>query len=233
MVTEKRAAVYHFTDKSENRPAVYQKELDRLRQFAVSKGCPDVDVFVDKTLVKGRQKQREELLGKAGSYRALVLKDFYHLARHTDRCMAYMNRLNRQGIEVWTVEDGSFCFAPPPLELPLKAAVYYCGLEIVGHSSQLQYDCMDLFVRMKTRWNITGHYADMEGNRKNGNQKELQKLIAERDRYDVVLVQSFGHIHWRTSAFCKIRHRLQKGIYSMYNESYLPYEKGGCEWKTA
>ena len=51
--------------------------------------------------------------------------------------------------------------------------------------------------------------------------------VGDKDQYDVVLVRSFGDIHWRTSKFCKIRHLVQKGIYSMHDEIYLPYEMEG------
>lgn len=221
---ESKAAIYHFTDVSQKRPAIYKKELERLKGFAHDAGYDDVDVFVDKTLRKCDQVQLGRLMEKAQMYKALILKDFYHLRKNTGICMSELVRLSKAGIRIHTLEDGGFRFTEPPFEQRLNVAVYYCGLEITEHSRELQFAIMDLFIRDKTNWNLIRRYADMEGNKVDGNQKELQELIRDKDQYDMVLVQSFVDVHWRTSKFCKIRHLLQKGIYSMHDEIYLPYE---------
>lgn len=224
---ERRAAVYHFTNGSKIRPVVYKKELKRLEGFSHKVGFQEVDIFVDKTLRKGDQIQLRRLMENVHRYEALILKDFYHLRKNTGICMAELVRLSRAGIGIHTMEDGSFCFTEPPLREKLNVAVYYCGLEITEHSMELQYDIMDLFIKEKTNWNLVRRYADMEGNKVDGNQIELQELIRNKDQYDMVLVRSFVDVHWRTSKFCKIRHMLQKSIYSMHDEIYLPYETEG------
>ncbi len=224
---EGKAAVYHFTDGSQIRPVVYQKELERLKAFAHNVGYDEVDVFVDKTLRKCDQIQLEQLMENVQAYKALILKDFYHLRKNTGICMSELVRLSKSGIQIHTLEDGGFCFTEPPLKQKRNIAVYYCGLEITGHSLDLQYEIMDLFIKEKTDWNLLHRYADLGGNKVDGNQKELQQLIRDKDQYDVVLVRSFGDIHWRTSKFCKIRHLVQKDIYSMHDEIYLPYEMEG------
>lgn len=224
---EGKAAVYHFTDGSQIRPVVYQKELERLKAFAHNAGYDEVEVFVDKTLRKCDQIQLEQLMENVQAYKALILKDFYHLRKNTGICMSELVRLSKSGIQIHTLEDGGFCFTEPPLKQKRNIAVYYCGLEITGHSLDLQYEIMDLFIKEKTDWNLLHRYADFGGNKVDGNQKELQQLIRDKDQYDIVLVRSFGDIHWRTSKFCKIRHLVQKGIYSMHDEIYLPYEMEG------
>lgn len=224
---EGKAAVYHFTDGSQIRPVVYQKELERLKVFAHNAGYGEVDVFVDKTLRKSDQIQLERLMENVQAYKALILKDFYHLRKNTGICMSELVRLSKAGITIHTLEDGGFRFTEPPLDQRRNIAAYYCGLEITGHSLDLQYEIMDLFIKEKTDWNLLHRYADLGGNKVDGNQKELQQLIRDKDQCDIVLVRSFGDIHWRTSKFCKIRHLVQKGIYSMHDEIYLPYEMEG------
>lgn len=225
-----KAAVYHFTDGSQKRPIVYQKELERLKEFAHNAGYNEVDVFVDKTLRKSDQIQLELLMENVQAYKALILKDFYHLRKNTGSCMSELVRLSRAGIGIHTLEDGGFRFTEPPLGQKRDIAVYYCGLEITERSLALQYDIMDLFIKEKTNWNLLHRYADLDGNKADGNQKELQQLIRDKDQYDIVLVRSFGDIHWRTSKFTKIRHLVQKGIYSMHDEIYLPYEMEGKKY---
>ena len=222
-----KAAVYHFTDGSQIRPVIYQKELERLKGFAHNAGYDEVDVFVDKTLRKCNQVQLEQLMENVYEYKALILKDFYHLRKNTGICISELVRLGKVGIAIHTLEDGGFRFTEPPLDQKRNIAVYYCGLEITERSLDLQYDIMDLFIKEKTDWNLFHRYADLDGNRVDGNQKELQRLIKDKGQYDIVLVRSFGDIHWRTSKFCKIRHLVQKGIYSMHDEIYLPYEMEG------
>lgn len=228
-MNESRAAVYHFTDGSKIRPVVVRKEIERIREFACKYGFHDADVFLDDTLCKQAQIQRQELMENISSYDALFLKDFYHLRKSAGICMSELACLAKGGVKVCTLEDGCFQFVAAPFMQNLKTAAYYCGLEIKGHSSELQFDIMNSFISNKTNWKLTGCYADLTGNKVDGNQAELGRLIKDSSRYDIILVQSFGHIHWRTSKFCKMRHLLKKGIYSMHEEIYVPYEKEGKE----
>lgn len=222
-----KAAIYHFTDGSQKRPGIYQKELERLKAFASNKGFSEPDIFVDKSLCKCEQKILKELMENISSYKALILKDFYHLRKNTGICISELVSLNKKGIEIHTKEDGDFHFMEAPFGRALKVAVYYCGLGITEHSQKLQFDIMRLFVETKTKWMITEYYADLSGNKVDEKQKELWNLIKDRETYDVVLVRSFGDIHWRTSKFCKMRHLLKKGIYSMHDDIYLSYHMEG------
>ena len=222
---KKKAAIYHFTDKSEKRPVVYRKELQRLRKFTESCGFDDYDEYVDMSLRKKDQTKKRELLSDIDDYSCLVLRDFYHLCKNTGACMEELVRLSKSGITVKTIEDGNFTFTEAPFSLPLRVVVYYCGLEIVGHSVELQMAVMRMFIKEKTNWTLIDSYADISGNRKDGSQVEILKLMQNQDNYDVILVQSFNDIHWRTAMFCKNRHKLKKDIYSMHEEVFLPYGK--------
>lgn len=197
-----------------------------MEEFASSKGFSDFDVFVDKTLKKSQQEQLEQMLEKVNDYDALIMKDFYHLRKNTGACMAELLRIGEMNIPVYTIEDGTFVFEVAPFEQPLKACIYYCGLESMGRSVELQYAIMEQFVFAKTNWTVVHKYADLDGNKVDGNQKELQKLVQNSADFDILLIQSYMNLHWRTSKFCKIRNAIQKGIYSMYEDIYLPYKKG-------
>lgn len=223
-MNESKAAIYHFTDGSTHRPSIYQKEIERIKQFAISIGYTDADVYLDKTLKKIDQLQLQILMSKAKDYQALILKDFYHLRKNTGAFMSDLISLSTSGVNIYTIEDGSFLMKSAPFEQHLKVAIYYCGLEISGRSIELQYQIMEYFIKAYTQWRLMGKYADISGNRIDGNQKQLQELIKNRDAYDIILVQSFNDIHWRTAKFCKIRHQIQKDIYSMHEDMYLKYE---------
>lgn len=220
---EHKAAIYHFTDGGNIRPIVYQKELDRIKQFAADIGYSDAEVYLDKSLKKKEQVQLQNLLQDIRNYNALIMKDFYHLRKNTGAFMDDLITLSNRGVNIYTIEDGSFQLSTAPFEQPLRIALYYCGLEIVGRSIELQFEIMNYFVRTCTNWKIIDEYADTSGNKKDGNQKQLQELIKNHDKYDLILVQSFNDIHWRTAKFCKVRHQIQRDIYSMHEEMYLKY----------
>ena len=220
---EHKAAIYHFTDGGNIRPIVYQKELDRIKQFAADIGYSDAEVYLDKSLKKKEQVQLQNLLQDISNYNALIMKDFYHLRKNTGAFMDDLITLSNRGVNIYTIEDGSFQLSTASFEQPLRIALYYCGLEIVGRSIELQFEIMNYFVRTCTNWKIIDEYADTSGNKKDGNQKQLQELIKNHDKYDLILVQSFNDIHWRTAKFCKVRHQIQRDIYSMHEEMYLKY----------
>lgn len=224
---EVKAAIYHFTDRSAIRPIVYQKEVERLKQFASKLGYSDAEVYVDKSLKKRDQIHLRNLLNNSAEYQALIMKDFYHIKSNTGSFMDDLIALGKQGVDVFTIEDGSFQFDKAPFEQPLKVAIYYCGLEIVGRSIELQLEIMRCFIRTCTNWQLIDEYTDTAGNKVDSSQKEIWELVKNRHKYDIVLVQSFNDIHWRTAKFCKMRHHLQTDIYSMHEDVYLKYEIGG------
>lgn len=220
-----RAAIYHCTDVSSKRPVVYQKELERIKGLASSMGYQDAVVYLDKSIKKKEQVQAVRLWEDISGYEALLMKDFSHLEKNTGEFISSLTRLARMGVKLYTVEDGSYAFEPPPFGKPLKAAAYYCAVGAAGYSAGLHFDVMDYFVRTHTKWELSGRYADMSGNIKDGSQGHLQELISDRNQYGIVLVQSFMDIHWRTAKFCTFRNQLQADIYSMHENLFLCYRK--------
>ena len=96
-MNESKAAIYHFTDGGSIRPIVYEKEVDRIRKFALNIGFTDTDLYLDKSLRKKDQLQLQALLQSIGNYEALIMKDFYHLRKNTG---AFMNDLIALGISL-------------------------------------------------------------------------------------------------------------------------------------
>ena len=221
----KKAAIYHFTDGGNIRPIVYTKEIERIKQFAVKAGYPDTEVYLDKSLKKKERLQFQKLMLEAKNFQALFLKDFYHIGKNTGAFMDDLISLSTQGVNVYTIEDGYFQLEPAPFEKPLKVAIYYCGLEITNRSIGFQYEVMEYFIQTCTKWQLIDEYADSFGNKSDKNQKQLQELIRNNYKYDIILVQSFNDIHWRTARFCKVRQQIQKDIYSMHEQIYLKFEQ--------
>ncbi len=222
-----KAAVYHFTDKSTTRPIIYQKTLQQLKDYSSFLGYPDTDVFCDYDLHRTKQPEFKRLLECAQNYEAIISKDFYHLSRSTMTCMSIMKELRDKGVCIYTMENGSFVFEKEPLDRPLRVVSYLVYADESKRSEEiisLQNEIFRLFVKEETSWTLIDQYYDITKLQNVGEQPNLQKLIAVKGKYDLVLTHNLNDINRRTAAFCKARELLQMDIYSL-QDGYLRYNK--------
>ena len=221
------AAIYHFTDKSNNRPSVYQKQVEILKRFAKENGWDATGVYVDFSLLKRDRKEFEHLMSEAEKYKILVVKDFYHLSKNTTRCMDILKELRDKGIEVHSIENGFFQYEDIPLDKPLRVATYqsHYGYRKGGSiKADVQEEIFSSFIKKKTKWIYSGKYVDEMRIQNDSEQKELMQLIQDHDQYDIILVRGLNDIHWRTSKFCSRREELKLDIYSL-QDGFLRYGK--------
>ena len=229
-----KVAIYHFTDKSEKRPIVYQKQMDILRAFASQFGAIEKE-YLDMTLKQCEQIEKKKMLQEIGQFDILATKDFYHIAKNTGTCISLMQQLLGVGVEIHSIEDGCFIFTEVPFNKELNVAIYHSkyvdntpsvNRKRRGNSisAQTHIDIMKLFVKSKTNWKITGVYIDEAQGQSDDKQVELLKLIENSSKYDLVLCKDFNTVHWRTAKFCKRRNDMQLPIYSL-KEGYLEYGK--------
>ena len=85
-------------------------------------------------------------------------------------------------------------------------------------------DIFTLFTSKKTNWTVLDQYSDESLHQKDCEQIQMKELIANRDKYDLLLVHNLNDVHWRTANFCKIREQLQLDIYSL-QEGFLKYRR--------
>jgi hypothetical protein len=71
---------------------------------------------------------------------------------------------------------------------------------------------------------LLDQYYDESLRQKDCEQIQMKELIANRDKYDLLLVHNLNDVHWRTANFCKIREQLQLDIYSL-QEGFLKYRR--------
>ena len=95
----------------------------------------------------------------------------------------------------------------------LGVAIYYSGVHNEAEN-KLRINVLKAFVSLKTLWSIKGLYIDCK-EKYTDNQPELEHLLADAENYDLILVDDFGSIHFRTAKFVKIRKRLGKPIFSI------------------
>ncbi len=227
-----KVAIYHFTDKSEKRPAVNEKQMALLRDFASGYGTIEKE-YLDKSLKKCEQEEKKKMIREIGEYDILVTKDFYHISKNTGTCIGLLQRLLSVGVRTHSIEDGSFVFTDVPFNRELNVAIYHSkyidntpsankwkrGNEI---TVQTQLEIMGLFIKQKTKWKIADVYVDEAQGQSDSKQINLLELIKNSEKYDLVLCKNFNNIHWRTAKFCKRRNDMKLDIYSL-REGYLKY----------
>lgn len=223
----KKAAIYHFTDGSDKRPIVNEKQLNRLTDFATSLGYTEVEIFCDKSLLKSEHPEFDRLMSSAENFGALITKDFYHISKNTMQCMRVMQELRNKGIPIYTMENGSFCWEDAPFDKPLRVATYCCRFGTANEMKEIipvHNDILSLFTAKKTNWIVVDQYFDESEHQNDGEQIELMKFLHNKDKYDLLLVHNLNDVHWRTANFCKIREQHQLDIYSL-QEGFLKYSK--------
>ena len=221
------AAIYHFTDGSEKRPIVNQKQLNMLEQFAISQGFSVGEIYCDKSLLKCEQSEFDRFMADIDKYDVLVTKDFYHISKNTMKCMSVMKELREKGIQIHSIENGSFSWEEAPFNKPLRVATYCCRFGTPNEMKQIipvHNDILMLFTDKKTNWTVIDQYFDESERQNDGEQIQLMELIKNKDNYDLLLVHNLNDVHWRTANFCKVREQLHLDIYSL-QEGFLKYNK--------
>ena len=221
------AAIYHFTDGSEKRPIVNQKQLNMLEQFAISQGFSVGEIYCDKSLLKCEQSEFDRFMADIDKYDVLVTKDFYHISKNTMKCMSVMKNLRDKGIQIHSIENGSCSWEEAPFNKPLRVATYCCRFGTPNEMKQIipvHNDILKLFADKKTQWTVIDQYFDESERQNDGDQIQLMELIKNKDNYDLLLVHNLNDVHWRTANFCKVREQLHLDIYSL-QEGFLKYNK--------
>ena len=219
------AAIYHFTDGSEKRPIVNEKQLNILEQFALSQGFSLGEIYCDKSLLKCEQAEFNRFLSDIDKYDVLITKDFYHISKNTMKCMSVMKGLRDKGVQVHSIENGNFSWEEAPFNKSLRVATYCCRFGTPNEMKQIipvNNDILKLFTNKKTKWTVVDQYFDESEHQKDKEQIQLMKLIENKDKYDLILVHNLNDIHWRTANFCKVREQLHLDIYSL-QEGFLKY----------
>lgn len=221
-----KIAVYHFTDGSMSRQKIVEKDIDCLyEEISYHDSWILQGLYLDRTLDKEKQIKRKEVIEKAYTYNILLTKDFYHIETKTVTFWRNVTRLINKGVKVYALADGcpNFSYDPIWMRRDLKVAIYYRvsknSLDYNSGSSLPDYneyrmEALKIFVELKTGWDIEKIYVDYM-TKDSDKQPQLEQLILDAKRYNLILVDSFGMIHNRTSKFMKIKRRLKVPVCSM------------------
>lgn len=186
-----KAAIYHFTNESTQRPKIYRDQLKALEAYAESVGLDVANIYCDMSLKRFERTEFDRFLTNSKQYDALVTKDFYHIAKNTGKCLKVMQKLRDNGLQIYSIENGIFTWEDAPFDKPLRIATYTCHFGTPNEMKEVipvRNDIFTLFTNKKTNWTITDQYFDESLRQKDGEQIQMQELIANRDKYDLLLV---------------------------------------------
>ena len=226
---KKRAAIYLYTNKSYKRPTVYIKRLQLLRKYAEFKGYDVIDIYCDKDLQYYNHPEYDRMMDRLHKYDVIVSYDWHHINKNTSTCISIFNDLLDKGVIIDTIKNGVYLPSMyTPLREPLTAAVYLWEKDYptvkASDKASLDKDIIEYFIKGKTSWILSGIYTDICQKQTDTELVSLRRLMADKDKYDIIVVGSFNGLHWRTANFCHIRDALAKDIYSL-SEGYLTYAK--------
>ena len=220
-----KAAIYHFTNESKQRPKIYRDQLDTLIEYATSVGLDIADIYCDMSLKRSARTEFDRFLLNSDKYDALVTKDFYHIATYTGQCIGIMQQLRDNDLKIYSIVNGIFTWGDAPFAEPLRVATYtshFGALKGMQEVIQVRNDILTLFAAKKTNWTIMDQFYDVSRHKKDSEQIQLQELIANKDKYDLLLVHNINDVHWRTSNFFRIWEQLRLDIYSL-REGFVQY----------
>lgn len=211
-----KVAVYHFTDGSTIRPRVVEQAIDELYECASSHNDWKLyALYLDRTLVKTEQTEYEKMKMDAERFDIIMVKDFYHIRTKTSTFWNHAIQFLKKGISIYSLLDGNLdsFYDVSWQEKDLEVAAYYrCMEETREHN--LRIDSIKIYAELKTNWKIKRIYVDsME--KYSDKQPELERLVTEISKYDLIMVDSFGSIHFRTAKFMKIKKQIGKPIFSI------------------
>lgn len=226
------AALYVKTSLKKDKIGKPQKvntSINILWGYAASLGYQVEEIYHDVSKAGISRAERNRLIAECEQYNALFLTCAFHLNRTTRQFFSISNELEDKGLEIHTMDHGVISVTDniPTLE-SLKVATYYCHLSMtdsVHDYTGIQNEVFQMYIRKETSWTVIDQYIDRLDQRKVTEQYELEKMIANKDKYDIILVSDFGNLSWDTSRFFNAREQLGKDIYSL-EEGLLPFRKG-------
>ena len=213
--SRKAVAIYHFTNHSEIRPIVFEKEIDKMYTYVSRQKCWDTPyVYIDYEIKKSMHEKYNCFRRNVREYDVLLVTDYFHIEDKLGTFMKEMIDLHRNGVDVISLKEGKIRFINRELlKRPLSITSYIRTVD--SEDVNLERDRITMFVEYKTQWTVEDIYIEETKAERDSEQQLLPRLLANSDKYDAVLLKQFNHLHWRTSMFFKIVRQLKLPIYSM------------------
>lgn len=210
-----KVAVYHYPVQFGARTCILLNDIDSLYDYASHrKRWEVVSLFLD--LSSNNREEFAHMLEIAKCDIVLV-KNFFHVKRHMASFIGVVKQIHKKGIRLVSMDEGELTVMDNEcadlLKRPLNAAVYdWHKSEYQEENEKLQIEKFQAFVKFKTDgWTIRNIYID---GIRSGTKEELQRLINDVERYDIILIDSFDKFG-ETIKCIKIIKALNIPVYSL------------------
>lgn len=221
-----RVAVYHNTGTKTSRVGIVEWDVDQLYDF-ISKHiqwkCQGL--YLDFGLTKSKQPQYVAVQNDMQLYDILLAKSCFHIQAKTSTFWSHVMQFHNHNIRLETLVDGRIILRRPHIDFSedYKVAIYHKQSDR-KNGKCLRVEVLESFVTLKTCWSVEEIYIDQD-DRYGNKQPELERLISEAARYDLIVVDDFATIHFRTIKFMKFAKVLQKPIFSIKEGGIYKYEE--------
>ena len=199
---ELNMAVYHFTDGSQIRPSTPSIVLDKLYAFALSENFFIPDLYFDRSLKKSKRTEWKELLHNINRYQIVLVTSFYHMEMKAITFARFACRYAGK-VRLQSLEEGEIkLFDEALLHRELNVAFYnqYHNPH-EKEMSEISLKKIQTFINNKAQgWILSQCYID-DGT---GELVEMQRLIEESSKYDLLVIESFRKLGDRTNALMKL-----------------------------
>lgn len=213
---EDSAIVYHFSNTSLERPCIIEKDVDEIYKWAFDHDVNISGLYLDFSLLESEKVQKKQMIKEVKKYKKILLIDFYHFETKTGTFFRQIKELRTEGVDIVGIRDGILKNINSKwMKRSIKVAVYVCASDqkCNGRKDILE-DIFSAFVKLRTNWTITQIYRDQIGG-ENQKRPEFERLVADRNEYDVVIVDSMSAIAYRTAKFIQRLKELNKPVFSL------------------
>lgn len=225
-IEKPQLVIYHYTVKPEARTCIALNDVDDLYKYASQHFSGwEVALFLD--LSDSRRKYIERITELTNCM--ILVKSYYHIKRHTLPFITMLRKLADNGVEVISTLEGKIALLNEKDSIlrskPLKVAIYdHIRLVHEEKIKKVQIEKFKVFINCKTnKWSISDFYID---GLKSKQQTELYRLIADRGKYDVVLIDTFGKIADTINCFTDFLSKINKPLYSLKEGEVIFIESG-------
>lgn len=213
---EDSAIVYHFSNTSLERPRIIEKDVDEIYKWAFDHDVSISGLYLDFSLLESEKVQKKQMIKEVKKYKKILLIDFYHFETKTETFFRKIKELRTEGVDIVGIRDGILKNINSNwTKRSIKVAAYVCASDqkCNGRKDILE-DIFSAFVKIRTNWTITRIYRDQIGG-ESQKRPEFERLVVDRNEYDVVIVDSMSAIAYRTAKFIQRLKELNKPVFSL------------------
>lgn len=207
--------IYHYSIKPEARTCVALNDVDDLYEYASQHyNGWEAALFLD--LSDSRRKYIERLTELTDG--VVLVKSYFHIKRHTSAFLKMIKNFVNNGVTVISATEEKITITNEEdgmlLSKTLKVAVYErFTSKYEEETRNIQLEKLRIFVACKaSKWSVSDIYID-ELNSKQ--RTELYRLIADRGKYDIVLIDTFGKMADTINCFTDFLGKINKPLYSL------------------